>query len=297
MILASEHIDEQGLAAVPERTGMADYLALPHVSASDARALDLSPAHYIVQKETVGDETDATLEGSAFHCAVLEPHDFEAQYRFHQGSRSAKMKAEAAEQGIRLLRWAARVSILGWVRAVSENPDASRLMAADGPVETTLTWLDPETGVPCRCRPDKMVPEWAAFVDLKKMTRSGKTAPLRYLWARAFSTYQHYVSAAHTLRCARANGMPYDTYLFVVVTAEPPYEVGVFAASNRAMEFGNALIDRALGVAKDCALKGEWPGPQYPGIEVTDLTGWEEKRQEARMAGDSSPSELTEIWE
>src|SRR6185437_13670429 len=105
--------------------------------------------------------TDAQRFGTAVHCALLEPDQFDARVAFRPDCdrRTKEGKAICAEfsksLGNRLeLNAGARDKIAEIVAAVASHPAAAMLMSGDGLREASVYWTDSLTGVRCRCRPD-----------------------------------------------------------------------------------------------------------------------------------------------
>src|SRR5512143_2033910 len=115
--------------------------------------------------------------------------------------------------------------------AVHGHPTA-RALLSDGAAEQSAWWLDPETGLLCKCRPDWSRP--GLLLDLKT---ASDASPAGFF--RALERYRYHVQAAYALDgWPQAGGGAVDQFLFVVVEKALPYAVALY-------ELSSALLDTA----------------------------------------------------
>lgn len=131
---------------------------------------------------------------------------------------------------------------------------------SDGHPEVTLTW-DEADGVKCKCRPDWLRDDHARIEDLKSTARGGPNAFKRQV------IYQlgYDVRAAFYLRGLAAvrerDGLPaIDTdWRWLVLETSEPYAFYVVAPDEDMLAIGNAKVDRALEMWRDCLAADAWP--------------------------------------
>jgi hypothetical protein len=132
---------------------------------------------------------------------------------------------------------------------------------SDGMAEQSAWWLDPETGLLCKCRPD-----WSRagfLVDLKTTTNASPAG-----FARAVERYRYHVQAAYALDgWPTAGGDAMDQFIFVVVEKMPPHVIGLYDLSAARLDAARDLYRRDLATAADCLTRQHWPG--YPTDIVT----------------------------
>src|SRR5947208_5437551 len=109
--------------------------------------------------------------GVAAHLAVLEPqHQADSTVLIEAGDYRTTKAREARDAA----RGAGKVPLLPYqfdiVRAIAgsirAHPIASQAFRG-GEAEITLLWADPETGIPCKARPDHLPAHARYLVDLK----------------------------------------------------------------------------------------------------------------------------------
>lgn len=145
--------------------------------------------------------------------------------------------------------------------ALEQHPVANALFdPARGTPEQSLFWVDDETGVWCRFRPD-FLPELGLgrmiVPDYKTCDRAD-TESLR----RDVYRFGYYRQAAWYLDGLRALGLAGDdaAFVFVCQEKEPPYLVNIVELDADALAAGQAMNRRAREVYRDCKAAGVWPG-------------------------------------
>ncbi len=73
---------------------MQDYLDMPHESSTGLKTILLSAKDYLWNKTKIRKETGAKTLGTAIHCAVLEPAEFEHRYALMLEDKGPRNKGE-----------------------------------------------------------------------------------------------------------------------------------------------------------------------------------------------------------
>ena len=160
-----------------------DYHAAPGLSKSDLDRIARSPAHYRHRDREV---TPAMRLGAAVHACVLEPDTWERRYARTTGRR--QHDAEPDRTVVSTAEWDTCLRIRD---AVWNHPTCQDLLS-DGQAELSAWWLDPETQLLCKCRPDWSRP--GLLVDLKTTTDASPAG-----FCRAVERYRYHVQAAYAL--------------------------------------------------------------------------------------------------
>ncbi len=203
-----------------------EYLAIPAASASALKTVAVCPAKLGVERE----QTAAMRMGSLTHCAILEPDALERRYAptdlDRRGTKAWDAEALAAG-GRELVKRADFDEALAMRDAVHAHATARELLA-DAITERTLTWTDPETGVPCKARLDiySVCP-----ADLKTTADASPHG-----WGMAAISSGYYLQAAHYLEGCRACGLNADGMPFIVVEKEFPHVVEVYELDPRLLD-------------------------------------------------------------
>jgi exodeoxyribonuclease VIII len=246
------------------------YLAEAAVSKSGLWTLhSRSPAHARVDKE----ESNAMKLGTAIHCAVLEPDEFEARYVRGPDDRRGNKWKEAVELAIEDGKdcltsgdYDAAVTIRDEI--VVGNPLIRRLTSVGTVREVSAFAIDPETGLRMRARPDAFAPGLGMLVDLKV------TADARQeKWFRRVLDFGYHVQEPHYTDVWRRAGGEADAFVFLVIEDKPPFAHAIYELAPPDIAEGEAIRRKALTSWAECARVGEWPG-YPPGVQQLALPKW-----------------------
>ncbi|ELM7533720.1 PD-(D/E)XK nuclease-like domain-containing protein, partial [Salmonella enterica] len=154
------------------------YHAGPGVSKSQLDDIADTPAIYLWRKNAPVDteKTKSLDTGTAFHCRVLEPEEFSKRFiiapEFNRRTSAGKEEEktfleECARPGRTVLTAEEGRKIELMYQSVMALPLGQWLVESAGYAESSVYWEDPETGILCRCRPDKIIPEFHWIMDVK----------------------------------------------------------------------------------------------------------------------------------
>ncbi|EIC6889576.1 PD-(D/E)XK nuclease-like domain-containing protein, partial [Salmonella enterica subsp. enterica serovar Cerro] len=154
------------------------YHAGPGVSKSQLDDIADTPAIYLWRKNAPVDteKTKSLDTGTAFHCRVLEPEEFSKRFiiapEFNRRTSAGKEEEktfleECARTGRTVLTAEEGRKIELMYQSVMALPLGQWLVESGGYAESSVYWEDPETGILCRCRPDKIIPEFHWIMDVK----------------------------------------------------------------------------------------------------------------------------------
>lgn len=252
---------------------------LGELSSSGIKQLLRTPAHYKAWVESDTDkQTPALLFGRALHCALLEPDVFAKTYTTEAPPESAPRRPSISQRNAAKPSPATLDAIAFWdqwdadhaglesisaenlekisamVASVQATPLAMRAISG-GKSEVTATWLDEETGLPCKARADYFVNGKFPYVLDVKTCEDASPAG----FARACAKYGYHIQHAHYCEGFRANGVPLTSYWLLAIEKEPPYAVGLYHLDAEAERRGYELRGRAAAKLKECVETGQWP--------------------------------------
>jgi hypothetical protein len=237
---------------------LADYHAAPGLSKSDLDLIARSPAHYRHGEREV---TPAMRLGTVVHACVLEPDQWESRYVRANGKRS-KTNVDAAPG--RVVLTADDWEICLRIRDAVWNHPTCQDLFSDGITEHSAWWIDPDTLLLCKCRPD-----WSrsgVLIDLKTAQDASLAG-----FARAVDRYRYHVQAAYALDgWPTAGGGAVEQFVFIAVEKVPPFAVGLYELAPVALRQGRRLYQRDLATVNDCLTRQHWPGYATE-ITVIDL--------------------------
>lgn len=161
---------------------------------------------------------------------------------------------------------------LAMAAAVRSNPKVMEILEGSQ-YEKTIEWVDPETGIKCKGRPD--VVRLDGIADLKK-TAYG-IGPVKHGFQ-----YQGNILLYHGQQTFYHDGsiisgiIPESSNLpkFIAVTdiSGQPHDAGVFPMTTAAVQAGRNLYRGLLSVLQRCMDSGIWPGacPDERDFDVSD---------------------------
>jgi hypothetical protein len=237
------------------------------VSKSALDRLRQSPMHYKawVDGETDDDASDALIVGSAFHCAMLEPERFAAQYvvapNFGDGRTKEAKAAKAAwletvPPNATFISASQFEMIDSMVASVRRTRFAASMLR-DGLPELTARWTDPATGLRCKVRADYYVERHGMIVDVKS---TGDASPEEF--ARSVAKYGYHRQDALYRAGFAAAGKPVRHFVLVCVEKTPPFGVALYEIDEDGSARGIASVTQDMWTLAECMRTNEWPG--YP---------------------------------
>lgn len=229
-----------------------------------------SPRHFRFGKQK---DTDAFSLGEAAHLAILQPDAFETRVcRGPDDRRGNRWKdaQEAAELDGRMLLTAGDFDAVLEIRdAVHSDAWVSAILTGgDRQIEASGCWLDEETGVLCRCRPDLYRRDLKVIVDIKT-TVSARSDD----FAKSVVSYGYHAQEAFYSDGWRVLGQEVDAFVFIALEKEAPWAKAVYELPPSIVEEGRAIMRKTLPVFEECQRTNIWPG--YPeGVQELQFPRW-----------------------
>lgn len=293
-----EHVTEgKVLPSLGVHPGMpeAEYRAAPGANKSFLDDIAISPALAQWRRRFPNPPTKAMRLGSALHCLVLEPNEFDNRYvaqpvdapkrpsarevnakkprpevldaaawwhAFDEAAAGREMLSTDSDDPIRDPSEWDRVHMMA--AAVRRHPTASILFAPEEVItELPVFWIDdfcPEYRRLCKGKLDAWNKAHEVIVDLKKVPVEGAAESV---FARKVHDYRYHVQDAFYRDGMRvASGDWPRAFIFVAVEDMPPYQIGVYTLPRDWVEQGRRQYIRDLTVLSKCMDTGEWPS--YP---------------------------------
>jgi exodeoxyribonuclease VIII len=252
------------------------------ISKSGLDLINKSPRHYWYKNlsglQSATKEATHFKIGRAFHCSITEPQHFFDRYalapkvdrRYVDGKEKwAQFLSES--EGKNILKTSYDDSektlsydqILRMTGAVLSHPVAAKMFRS-GEAEKVITWMDPDTGAPCKSMLDWLTPDgW--IVDLKSTTDA---SPLGFY--HAVEKYRYHVQKSMYLDGARANGISVQGFLFVVCEKTAPYNVEVYHLDSEFIQAGRQDYKLNLQTYMECRQTGVWHG--YSDFKINKIS-------------------------
>jgi exodeoxyribonuclease VIII len=128
--------------------------------------------------------------------------------------------------------------------------------------EKSIYWVDSDTGLLCKCRPDILHPHFA--VDLKTSKDASPRA-----FQRDFYSYGYPLQLAMIHEGVKATtGTSITAFIDLVIEKDEPYVPAVYPIDEAALQFGLEEFRYYLRAMKECFTKNEWPGYKTQTITI-----------------------------
>ena len=250
----------------------ADYFKIEALSASGAKLLNRSAAHYLHNKANPAKPSAAQMFGTLVHSLVLEPETVNALYaaspKFDKRTNAGKAgfaEFEAGNAGKTIIDLDDFQRAQRCATAVWDQVTAEVLLENASKREVTVLWH--QHGVQCKARIDAI--SGVNVLDLKTCRDASPRG-----FARAAAGYCYHSQTAHYLSAAAAAGFSPDPmhFLFIAVESVEPFNVAVYELTHADIVAGRALMASAAEVYKTLDDPEAWRG--YPdGVNLIALPG------------------------
>lgn len=238
-----------------------DYHAAEGISKSNLDKIEISPAHFLESQEHEQPQTDAMVFGTLFHTTILEPEKLETEFAIEPkvNKRTNEGKAileqfynENQDKTIVSQEQMQLAQILK--QNIMAHPIANKLLSGNGENEQSMFWVDKETGVLCKIRPDRIKNN--IIIDLKTTT----CAKPGVFDKKAFEYGYHKQAYLYKEGYEQVLGKKPDGFVFIAIEKEPPFAVCVFEASEEFTKIGELEAKANLKTYKQCVETNTWNG-------------------------------------
>lgn len=242
------------------------YHAHDSISNSGLKLIGRSPAHFNQQPDKP--ETRNKVLGAALHMAILEPDLFYDTYILLRDAkdRNAKEYKEAKkEYGEEIVLVSSECAK---VEGISKSlwSKFGELLSLPGHNELSGFVADPETGVMCRHRFDKLTNSGIA-IDLKTTVDARSDAFSRSIHAYGYNQQAAFYSDQYEW----ITGNQLDDFVFIAIESESPYAAKLYRVGNQSLEIGREQYRAALNKYAECKASGFWPGYECSNIEEIEV--------------------------
>jgi exodeoxyribonuclease VIII len=267
-----------------------EYVAWDAVNSHILTGFARTPAHVRHDLMHGGAEPTKSLDlGWLFHLAVLEPERFEADTvvppkvdRRTKDGKATWERFQAANAGKQFVDSATLATVQRMKAAMNQHKSAHEFLSSRGVNEVSLVWEEPEVGVICKARIDRVgyIGEWPIVGDVKTARNAGRRA-----FERAIHDYGYHVQAQHYLAGLQRlapipEGQPFRRFVFPVVETEPPHCVIVYELDESALVLAEADRQKYLRTWRECVETGVWPA-YGDGVDLISLPAWAFRSMEA----------------
>lgn len=256
------------------------YHAGEGVSKSQLDDIAIDPSVYKWRKDAPEDDEkkDALIEGTALHCALLEPDMFESRFirapEFNRRSNEGKQQEkdfldECKSLGKQVLDFEMHRKLKLMQKSAFAHPAAKYLLNADGHCESSIYITDEDTDELVRIRPDKYLTGRPVIIDVKKVAEMGR-------FARHIEEFRYHVQDAMYSDVFRVATGEMPTFLFIAVSSSIDcgrYPVRVFELESEWKSDGYDAYRSNLEKFHECRVSGNWGG-----IEQIERPAWARRK-------------------
>lgn len=236
-----------------------DYFSIEALSASGAKELLRSPAHYRYWKDNPKEPTAAMVFGTLVHAMVLEPnrsiYDVVSIKQLNWTTKEGKAEREELLRIGKPVVSQQDADRAYRVRdAVWAHEEAASLLTGAA-CEKSYTWTGYTARVNCKAGVDAIGSR--GIVDVKTTIDASPDG-----FARRIRSLNYHLQAAHYIDgLSNVDGVMHS-FTFIAVETSPPYAVACYQLDRNALSAGYAAMERIAKVYADCLATGEWPA--YP---------------------------------
>ena len=143
----------------------------------------------------------------------------------------------------------------GMDTSLKSHPLAKKFLE-EGIPEQTIIWIDEETGLRCKCRPD-WIPcgDNDTLVDAKSAKSAAYHSFKRSMWDYGYDRQGAFYLDGYNA----ATGSDFDTFAFAVVEKLPPYRTGTYIIGEETMSDAREEYKKLLRQVKHCIETDHWP--------------------------------------
>ena len=222
--------------------------------------------------------TPALVFGNLLHTCLLEPDTFQLRTasvpscpKRSKADKETWRKFEEGLDGRLPITRKERIQVTDMAGAVLNHEAAARLLGGTGPIERTVVWEDPATGLKCKSRTDKLAGD-NLIVDVKTTDDPSPAA-----FVRSIIRYGYHRQAAHYAKGHYLLTSNSPAFVYIAIDKAPPYTVAVYELSEEFMELGMDQNAKTLAAFKICRESGDWTDPWSATPQILSPPPWADR--------------------
>jgi exodeoxyribonuclease VIII len=249
------------------------YFQIDAINGSTLKQIRKSPAHARAAQLSPSKETPAQRLGTMIHLAILQPDKFKAttvpplmdpetgkpMYRRSKDQKAKHAQYEEEHKGKTIIDNADWHFCMRMHKAVWDVPEYAKLLSTPGANEVVVIWVDPATGLKCKCRVDRLTTladGRTAIIDLKTTKDAGD-----WSFGKDCHTYGYHISAAHYVDGVNI-AVPSDAeriHLILAAEKVAPFGSRLLRLDQVSIEQGRNDLEKWMRTWADCVEANYYP--------------------------------------
>ena len=253
----------------------------PGISSSDLKMLiNETIGKFLYKKNNPRKESQAFRLGSMIHMKLLEEDLFKETYSYEYPDIPARRgetkkiflawselyeeilvktyggKLTSEQWKIEFLKWKypktefiseAEIAVVDGIAENIKNHPAISKFFKDSIREASLYWIDEQTDILCKCRPDILNLKFPCIADPKSCQNAGLDE-----FEGDVTKRDYHLSASFYLEGAKhVFGKDLEDFIYIPCEKEPPYQVAYYPADEGSLTMGEGLYRAGLIIYKN----------------------------------------------
>jgi hypothetical protein len=248
-----------------------EYRQRPGISSSELKKIMITPAHYKHWKDNPQEDTPALLFGRSAHKYILETYDFYTEFavapncdRRTKEGKETWNKFVADSEGKDVITQEQFEQIEEMRKVMLATPFVSKLI--NGEHEISYFWVDEDTGLECKVRPDSINHKLKIVVDYKTCDNAETEHFMKQAIRLGYD-----LQSSYYLDGVKANTGKDYVFVFIAQEKKPPYAVNILQADDIFIRSGREVYKAMLQTYKECSETGVWYGYLGEKNEINSL--------------------------
>lgn len=196
-------------------------------------------------------------EASLAENFAIRPEEFDS-YR----TKAAKAwKAQQWAEGRSCLTPQDVEAAAGLISTLAQHPTV-KAGILHGLVEHSIFWIDEETGIWCKARPDVIPVDSGLMIDLKTCRDASPEAA-----RRSIGEYAYHIQGAMGMEGLETLGFPMEQFVLLFIETEDPWGINHKPLPQHDIEYGHRQLRRQLLKWREAFDTGVWPDYEDDEVE------------------------------
>ena len=239
-----------------------EYHSSAGISRSSLCAFKSSPLEfwdqYLNPNKPTKEESRDKIIGNAVHTLVMQPELFEKEYIIKQKADGRTKEGKAYNEAFLKTSGSKIIIEEDWMDLINKMVESTRAdelvisLLADSDIEKSIYWIDSETEILCKARPD--IWKGNKIIDVK--TTDDPTVDA---FVGSVFKYNYHIQAAMQIDAIyEITGKLIDHFGIIAIPKKRPFKPYFYRMPDSYIDQGRAEYKDLLKIARACFDKGSW---------------------------------------